>query len=158
MSSLDPTPILGPGGAIARRMHSYEPREEQLEMSRAVAKAIDAGGHLLVEAGTGVGKSFAYLVPAILAAAEMGKKVVSMGAGEGANDKERFLNARAEWFWGLREAFEEERQAAFHQAWPFLLDLGRGAVLRGGGQGREGERESEGEGGGEERGCVFHGP
>lgn len=38
---------------------------------------------------------------------EMGKKVVSMGAGEGANDKERFLNARAEWFWSLREAFEE---------------------------------------------------
>ena len=45
-------------------------------MARAVAKAIDDGGHLMVEAGTGVGKSFAYLVPAILAASEAGKKVV----------------------------------------------------------------------------------
>ena len=45
-------------------------------MSLSVARAIDEGKHLMVEAGTGVGKSFAYLVPAILAAAEQGKKVV----------------------------------------------------------------------------------
>lgn len=45
-------------------------------MAEAVAGAIDGGRHLMVEAGTGVGKSFAYLVPAILAAAELGKKVV----------------------------------------------------------------------------------
>jgi ATP-dependent DNA helicase DinG len=68
MSSLDPTAVLGPGGAIARRLPSYEARPEQLAMARAVARAIEGRGHLVVEAGTGVGKSFAYLVPAILAA------------------------------------------------------------------------------------------
>jgi ATP-dependent DNA helicase DinG len=76
MSSLDPIPILGPEGSIARRLAGYEARDEQLRMAEAVAQAIDQGHHLMVEAGTGVGKSFAYLVPAILAAAEQGKKVV----------------------------------------------------------------------------------
>ncbi len=76
MADLDPVSILGPGGAIARRLPSYEHRSEQLTMARAVARAIEKPGHLVVEAGTGVGKSFAYLVPAILAAAEARKKVV----------------------------------------------------------------------------------
>ena len=76
MSALDPSAILGPGGAIARRLSGYEAREEQLRMSQAVADAITSKAHLMVEAGTGVGKSFAYLVPAILAAAEQGLKVV----------------------------------------------------------------------------------
>src|SRR5437870_9139048 len=62
------TSILGPGGAIAQRLGNYEPRPQQLEMADAVAQAIAEGGHLMVEAGTGVGKSFAYLVPAMQAA------------------------------------------------------------------------------------------
>jgi ATP-dependent DNA helicase DinG len=60
--------ILGPDGAIARRLSNYEPRAEQLRMADAVAAALAKPGHLMVEAGTGVGKSFAYLVPAIQAA------------------------------------------------------------------------------------------
>jgi ATP-dependent DNA helicase DinG len=60
--------ILGPGGGIARALDNYEVRPEQLQMAEAVARAIDSKRHLMVEAGTGVGKSFAYLVPAILAA------------------------------------------------------------------------------------------
>ncbi|MGD0901187.1 MAG: DEAD/DEAH box helicase, partial [Thermoguttaceae bacterium] len=60
--------ILGPGGRVAARLAGYEPRQEQLAMAEAVAAAIQARRHLVVEAGTGVGKSFAYLVPAILAA------------------------------------------------------------------------------------------
>ena len=76
MDVSDPAEILGPDGAIARRLPSYESRPEQLAMARAVAKAIDDPHHLLVEAGTGVGKSFAYLVPAIIAAVDAGKKVV----------------------------------------------------------------------------------
>jgi ATP-dependent DNA helicase DinG len=60
--------ILGPSGSIAQRLGTYEPRPQQLEMAEAVADAIAARRHLMVEAGTGVGKSFAYLVPAILAA------------------------------------------------------------------------------------------
>src|SRR4051794_39975693 len=76
MASLDPVAILGPGGAIARRLPNYEARPEQVAMAQAVARAIEGPGHLMVEAGTGVGKSFAYLVPAILAAAESKGKVV----------------------------------------------------------------------------------
>src|SRR3954463_9466891 len=62
------TSILGPKGVIARRLPGYEPRPQQLEMAQAVADAIAGKHHLMVEAGTGVGKSFAYLVPAALAA------------------------------------------------------------------------------------------
>jgi ATP-dependent DNA helicase DinG len=61
--------ILGPGGSVARRLGNYEARPQQLEMAEAVARAIATPRHLMVEAGTGVGKSFAYLVPAILASA-----------------------------------------------------------------------------------------
>src|SRR6516164_2768990 len=61
--------ILGPGGSIAGRLKQFEPRLQQIRMADAVARAIADGRHLMVEAGTGVGKSFAYLVPAILAAA-----------------------------------------------------------------------------------------
>jgi ATP-dependent DNA helicase DinG len=60
--------ILGPDGSIARRLPNYEPRSQQLDMAEAAAQAIADKHHLMVEAGTGVGKSFAYLVPAILAA------------------------------------------------------------------------------------------
>ena len=77
MPQFDPSPILGPDGAIARRLGDrFEARPEQLMMARAVARAIENKSHLMVEAGTGVGKSFAYLVPAILGAVEAGKKVV----------------------------------------------------------------------------------
>ena len=64
--------ILGTQGRIAARLSGYEERAEQMDMAHAVAHAIDARQHLVVEAGTGVGKSFAYLVPAILAATAEG--------------------------------------------------------------------------------------
>ncbi len=64
---LSPSEVLGPGGRIAARLPNYEHRGEQLAMAEAVRQAIDRRRHLAVEAGTGVGKSFAYLVPAILA-------------------------------------------------------------------------------------------
>ncbi|MCA9224225.1 MAG: DEAD/DEAH box helicase [Planctomycetales bacterium] len=70
---LSPADILGPSGRIAARLPSYEHREQQLAMADSVARAIRDGHHLVAEAGTGVGKSFAYLVPAILAAAEAGE-------------------------------------------------------------------------------------
>ena len=62
--------ILGSEGRIARRLENYESREQQLEMSRKVAEALATDQHLIAEAGTGTGKSFAYLVPAILHATE----------------------------------------------------------------------------------------
>ena len=63
---LDVENILGPEGRIAARLKNYEFRKQQAEMAEAVASAIEAREHLVVEAGTGVGKSFGYLVPAIL--------------------------------------------------------------------------------------------
>ena len=62
--------ILGPGGRISRRLPNYEPREQQLQMARKVAEALEQHKHLIAEAGTGTGKSFAYLVPAILYATD----------------------------------------------------------------------------------------
>ena len=72
MTLLSASDILGPQGRIAARLPQYEQRPQQLEMAEAVADAVRAGGHLVVEAGTGVGKSFAYLVPLILATAQEG--------------------------------------------------------------------------------------
>lgn len=62
--------ILGPTGRIAARLNNYEERPQQLAMAEAVGRAIREEKHLVVEAGTGVGKSFAYLVPLILATAD----------------------------------------------------------------------------------------
>jgi len=67
---LTPEGILGPRGRIAQRLSAYEHRPQQLAMAEAVAEAITQRRHLVVEAGTGTGKSFAYLVPAILAATQ----------------------------------------------------------------------------------------
>lgn len=55
--------IFSPGGAFTKAFAGYEHREEQLCMTRAVAQAFNQGKHLLVEAGTGVGKSLAYILP-----------------------------------------------------------------------------------------------
>src|SRR5436190_5154127 len=69
--------ILGPEGSIARRLgDKYEHRPQQLEMASAVHDAFANEQHLLVEAGTGVGKSFAYLLPAIDFAVKSKKRVV----------------------------------------------------------------------------------
>ena len=67
---LETLDILGPDGRIAQRLEGYEHRIEQLEMAAAVARCIQEKRHLVIEAGTGVGKSFAYLVPSILAVAQ----------------------------------------------------------------------------------------
>ena len=68
--------ILAPDGLVAKHLKGYEHRPEQMEMAAAVDAAFTAGHHLLVEAGTGVGKSFAYLVPAIREAAREKRRVV----------------------------------------------------------------------------------
>ena len=55
-----------PGGVLSRAADEFRPRSGQTEMAVAVARAIEEGGALVVEAGTGVGKTFSYLVPALL--------------------------------------------------------------------------------------------
>jgi len=61
-----------PGGALARALPGFEPRPEQAALADAVETALASGRHLVAEAGTGVGKSLAYLLPAL----ESGRRVV----------------------------------------------------------------------------------
>lgn len=68
--------ILEYGGPFSKYFGSFEQRPEQVDMLRAVTKALSYGTHLMVEAGTGVGKSFAYLVPAALFAMQNNTRVV----------------------------------------------------------------------------------
>jgi ATP-dependent DNA helicase DinG len=69
---LDVESVLGPSGPLAATAPGWERRSAQVEMAKAVAQALTHGGHLLAEAGTGTGKTLAYLVPAVLS----GKRVV----------------------------------------------------------------------------------
>jgi ATP-dependent DNA helicase DinG len=64
--------VFGPGGALERALPGYEPRREQAALAASVEHALATGEHLVAEAGTGVGKSLAYLVPAL----ESGRRVV----------------------------------------------------------------------------------
>jgi ATP-dependent DNA helicase DinG len=69
IQKLDPKEIaglLGTGGVIAEKLPDYEDRPEQLHMAFAVADAFNKGQLAVIEAGTGTGKSLAYLVPALL--------------------------------------------------------------------------------------------
>ncbi|MFZ1042830.1 MAG: helicase C-terminal domain-containing protein [Anaerolineales bacterium] len=68
--------ILEYGGPFSQYFESYEHRPEQVEMLKVVTNALSKGNHLMVEAGTGVGKSFAYLVPAGLFAIQNNTRVV----------------------------------------------------------------------------------
>ena len=63
-------------GLLSKHFPGFEYRPEQKQMISSVARAFDEGGHLMVEGGTGVGKSVAYLLPAILFAVANGRRVV----------------------------------------------------------------------------------
>lgn len=56
------------GGKLSHTVEEFRPRQGQIDMARAIARIIDEGGVLVVEAGTGIGKTFSYLVPALLSA------------------------------------------------------------------------------------------
>ncbi len=68
--------MLGPNGPFAQAFGGFEHRPEQEEMLDAVTSAIYGGRHLIIEGGTGVGKSLAYLLPAALFAISTGQRVV----------------------------------------------------------------------------------
>ncbi|MFM8566269.1 MAG: ATP-dependent DNA helicase [Gemmatimonadota bacterium] len=68
--------LLGPDGPVARRLGRYEDRPSQREMARLISSLFSRGGVGLIEAGTGVGKSLGYLVPALRWAAESGERTV----------------------------------------------------------------------------------
>ena len=68
--------IFGPDGLIAKAHPEYEHRPGQIDMAEAVLRAFEQKKHLIVEAGTGTGKTLAYLVPAVAAACGSGARVV----------------------------------------------------------------------------------
>jgi len=68
--------LLRPGGAFSRSFDGFEHRPQQIEMLEAVADAFNNGQHLLVEAGTGTGKSLGYLLPAVFWANKNERRVV----------------------------------------------------------------------------------
>ena len=74
MSSL--TEVFGPDGPLAKRIEGYRHRESQIEMAEKIAAAINESSVLVAEAGTGTGKTFAYLVPILLSG---GKVIISTG-------------------------------------------------------------------------------
>jgi DNA polymerase-3 subunit epsilon/ATP-dependent DNA helicase DinG len=68
--------MISEGGLLSREIPHFEHRPQQVSMMRAVVKAFNDGGRVIVEGGTGVGKSVAYLLPAMLFAAKNGVRVV----------------------------------------------------------------------------------
>ena len=68
--------FLGVNGILSEKLEGFEHRPQQVKMAQAVETAFSQAKHLIVEAGTGTGKSLAYLIPAILWAVENNKKVV----------------------------------------------------------------------------------
>ena len=72
----DLTTIFSDHGALAQAVAGFRVRQGQIEMARAVAEAIENNSVLIAEAGTGTGKTFAYLVPALLSG---GKVIISTG-------------------------------------------------------------------------------
>ena len=79
-SATDKLPTLreffAPGGVLAQSSLAYEHRKGQYEMARAVEEALESKRHLVVEAGTGTGKTLAYLLPALRMARERGQRVI----------------------------------------------------------------------------------
>ncbi len=76
MSEKEAVKVFGPTGLISRFHENYEHREGQIQMAERVAEAFEKKRHLIVEAGTGTGKTLAYLVPAIAAAVKQKKRIV----------------------------------------------------------------------------------
>jgi len=68
--------VFGNGGLISKHHDNYEYRQGQIDMANRVAKAFEDKKHLIVEAGTGTGKTLAYLIPAIAAALGRNKRVI----------------------------------------------------------------------------------
>ncbi|MEW6026616.1 MAG: helicase C-terminal domain-containing protein [Planctomycetota bacterium] len=73
---LDTKAIFGPKGLLAQKFSAYEYRPEQVEMFEGICQAIAKNRHLVVEAGTGIGKTFAYLIPAIYQSLSTKKPVI----------------------------------------------------------------------------------
>jgi len=76
LTSAQISALFAPDGALSTHIDNFRARPQQVELAHAIAESINANGQLIAEAGTGTGKTFAYLVPALLAG---GKVVISTG-------------------------------------------------------------------------------
>ena len=68
--------IFGPDGPLAKNIEGFRHRQSQIDMAEKIDAAIKRAGVLVAEAGTGTGKTYAYLVPALLSG---GKVIISTG-------------------------------------------------------------------------------
>lgn len=116
--------ILGPDGPFASVFASFEWRHGQQEMTTAVAHTLEKGGVALVEAGTGTGKSLAYLVPAALYALKTGNKVVI--STNTINLQEQLLHKDIPL---VQEALAPDLQACLVKGWRNYLCLYRLAAV-----------------------------
>ena len=118
--------MLQPGGVFSDLFPGYEHRPQQVEMLCAVCAAFNSGHHLMAEAGTGTGKSLAYLLPAIAHAVRTGERVVVSTNTINLQDQ-LFqkdlpdLEAALTRAWGRRQPFPRDpaqgpRQLPLHQA------------------------------------------
>jgi len=98
----DETIVMHAEGPVARRVGKYAKQATTETTGAVISHARDVVGlHTIRVDGVGVGGGVVDQLD------ELGWPVVDMQAGSGAADRERFLNARAEWFWALRERFEQ---------------------------------------------------
>jgi len=74
--TINPVELLGVAGPIASHLPGYELRPQQIEMAGEITAAFEESYHLVVEAGTGIGKSFAYILPALAQATGHREKVI----------------------------------------------------------------------------------
>ena len=144
--------VLGPGGALSRTLPMYEPRKPQLVMAEKVEEALARGRALVVEAGTGTGKTLAYLLPAarsglkvVISTAtktlqeQLAEKDVPLLRALGVDAKVAFLKGRQNYLCLLRfEQFEQnptfavrEEQALFEgiSKWSRTTETGDRAEL-----------------------------
>ena len=113
-------------GPLSRVFDGYEPRDGQRRMAEAVASVIDAGGTLLAEAGTGTGKTLAYLIPAILS----GRRVLVSTGTKNLQEQIFFKDLPA-----LREALGASFSATLMKGRANYLCLHRWEIYRDGVEG-----------------------
>jgi ATP-dependent DNA helicase DinG len=121
--------LLGPGGAASMLFAGYEARPGQLAMAERIAAAIDGDERLLVEAGTGTGKTLAYLVPALLS----GRKVVISTGTKTLQDQIATVDLPR-----LRAMFDRAGLLAAPLEWAVMKGLGNYVCRR-----RLGERDRQ---------------
>jgi ATP-dependent DNA helicase DinG len=127
-----PADFLGPDGRFAARLAGWESRPQQMQMAEAVARAIRERRHAVIEAGTGVGKSLAYLVPAVLAATE----------DQATEDQTVADQTAADQAAGKRAGFDQESPAG--DAPPVVPEEGQGGPPAGADESGEGPQPRPG--------------